>query len=71
MGAGTAVGECDNTKERTVIGTPYYLSPELYKAHNEKRHLTNYKAYKSDAYSLGLLLIEFCCFKKIEERLKD
>lgn len=27
VGAGTAVGECDNTKERTVIGTPYYLSP--------------------------------------------
>lgn len=32
VGAGTAVGECDNTKERTVIGTPYYLSPQLYQA---------------------------------------
>lgn len=27
VGAGTAVGYCDNTKEMTVIGTPYYLSP--------------------------------------------
>ena len=36
MGAGTAVGFCDHTKEMTVIGTPYYLSPELFKAYREK-----------------------------------
>ena len=27
VGAGTAVGVCDMTENRTVIGTPYYLSP--------------------------------------------
>lgn len=27
VGAGTAVGFLDHTKEMTVIGTPYYLSP--------------------------------------------
>ena len=41
----------------TVIGTPYYLSPELFKAYREKMHLVNYKAYKSDTYSLGLLFL--------------
>lgn len=71
VGAGTAVGELDHTKERTVIGTPYYLSPELYQAFLEKMHLVNYKVYKSDVYSLGLLFIEFCLFKKINERLKN
>jgi serine/threonine protein kinase len=33
IGAGTAVGFCDHTKEMTVIGTPYYLSPELFRAY--------------------------------------
>jgi serine/threonine protein kinase len=70
VGAGTAVGECENTKERTVIGTPYYLSPELYQAHTEKRNLTNYNPYKSDVYSLGLLFIEFCLYKRVDNRLK-
>ena len=32
-------------------------------------HLVNYKAYKSDTYSLGLLFLEFCCLKKISDRL--
>ena len=71
VGAGTAVGECDNTKERTVIGTPYYLSPELFLAFMDKRNLANYKAYKSDVYSLGLLFIQFCLFSKITDRMKN
>ena len=71
MGAGTAVGFCDHTKEMTVIGTPYYLSPELFKAYREKMHLVNYKAYKSDTYSLGLLFLEFCTLARFEERLKN
>jgi hypothetical protein len=33
--------------------------------------LTNYKAYKSDVYSLGLLFVEFALGKKISERLKN
>ena len=37
----------------------------------EKLNLTNYKAYKSDVYSLGLLFLEFALGKKISERLKN
>jgi hypothetical protein len=37
----------------------------------EKLNLTNYKAYKSDVYSLGLLFVEFALGKKISERLKN
>lgn len=71
VGAGTAVGFCDHTKEMTVIGTPYYLSPELFRAYREKMHLVNYKAFKSDAYSLGLLFLEFCCLERFEKRLNN
>ena len=34
-------------------------------------HLVNYKAYKSDAYSLGLLFLEFCCLERFEKRLAN
>lgn len=34
-------------------------------------HLVNYKVYKSDCYSLGLLFLEFCSLKKIEDRLNN
>lgn len=71
VGAGTAVGFCDQTKEMTVIGTPYYLSPELYRAYKQTMHLVNYKAYKSDCYSLGLLFLEFCTLRKIDDRLNN
>ena len=69
VGAGTAVNFCDYTKEMTVIGTPYYLSPELFRAYRQKMNLVNYKVYKSDTYSLGLVFLEFCSLKKMEERL--
>lgn len=65
VGAGTDVGICDNTENRTVTGTPYYLSPELFTAFKKKSHETNYKAYKSDCYSLGLVFLEFCTLKRI------
>ena len=71
VGAGTAVGICDMTENRTVIGTPFYLSPELYSAYRQKHHLTNYKVFKSDCYSLGLVFIEFCTLRRHEDRLKD
>lgn len=47
----------ENTKElaNTYIGTPYYMSPELF----------NYKpySYKSDIWSLGCVLYEICNLK--------
>ena len=66
VGAGTAVGLCDQTKEGTVIGTPFYLSPELLQAHMKHQHLTNYNPFKSDVYSLGLVILEFCCLRRPE-----
>ena len=47
----------DNEKDlaKTCIGTPYYMSPELFK----------YEPYsfKSDVWSLGCVLYEICTFK--------
>jgi len=39
----------------TVVGTPYYMSPEVY--HNKPYTL------KSDVWSLGCLLYELCTFQ--------
>ena len=46
-----------NTKEnaKTCIGTPYYLSPEIV----ENRPYS----FKSDVWSLGVLLYEMCALK--------
>ena len=43
------------SKARTVIGTPYYLSPELCE---EKPY-----NHKSDIWSLGCVLYELCTYK--------
>ena len=40
---------------QTVVGTPYYLSPEIIT--NEPYN------FKSDVWSLGVLLYEMCCLK--------
>ena len=44
----------DSTKDfaNTVIGTPYYMSPELFK---NKPY-----SYKSDVWALGCVLYEMC-----------
>ena len=46
-----------NTKgfARTVVGTPYYLSPEIL----ESKHY----GFQSDIWSLGILLYELCALK--------
>ena len=44
-----------NEKARTIVGTPYYLSPELI----EGREYTA----KTDVWSLGVILYEMCCLK--------
>ena len=44
-----------NEKAKTMVGTPYYLSPEVIEG----------KAYtaKTDIWSLGVILYELCCLK--------
>lgn len=41
--------------EESRVGTPYYLSPELWK--------TNKCTKMSDIWALGVILYELCCFK--------
>ena len=47
----------NNTKgfARTMVGTPYYLSPEIL----ESKHYS----FQSDIWSLGVLLYELCALK--------
>jgi NIMA (never in mitosis gene a)-related kinase len=40
------------SKAKTVVGTPYYLSPEIIKSEPY--------SFKSDIWSLGVLLYEMC-----------
>jgi NIMA (never in mitosis gene a)-related kinase len=42
-------------KAKTIVGTPYYLSPEIIQ--NQPY------SFKSDVWSLGVLLYEMCCLK--------
>jgi NIMA (never in mitosis gene a)-related kinase len=39
----------------TIVGTPYYLSPEIVQAQEYN--------YKTDVWSLGVILYEMCCLK--------
>jgi serine/threonine protein kinase len=63
VGVGTAVGN-DSTRTRTLMGTVNYLSPELLKAYRENKFSITYNPYKSDVYSLGLVLVYFCLLVK-------
>lgn len=40
---------------KSVVGTPYYLSPEILEARPY--------SYKSDVWAVGILLYEMCCLK--------
>lgn len=54
LGVAKYLGETNNLA-KTMVGTPYYLSPEICeeKPYNEK----------SDVWSLGCILYELCTYK--------
>jgi serine/threonine protein kinase len=47
--------ELEEEKKEERVGTPYYLSPELWKS--------NKCTKKSDIWALGVILYELCCFQ--------
>lgn len=54
LGAAKYLGET-TTLAKTIIGTPYYLSPEICEEKNYND--------KSDVWSLGCILYELCSYK--------
>ena len=53
------------TQANSLVGTLSYLSPELLKAQKEGQTTLVYNPYKSDIFSLGLLILEGLTLKKI------
>lgn len=47
----------NNTREKvkTMVGTPYYLSPEIIESKDY--------SFKTDIWSLGIILYELCALK--------
>lgn len=62
-----------DTKNRTLIGTLAFLSPELFDSYKAQKPQTIYNPYKSDVYSLGLVFLYFTTFKAVSgvERLNQ
>lgn len=54
-----------DTKNRTLIGTVAFLSPELFECYKAQKPQALYNPYKSDVYSLGLVFLLFTTFKTI------
>jgi translation initiation factor 2-alpha kinase 4 len=50
--------------QQNLSGTPLYFSPTLRKAHSEKKNTVKHDPFKSDLYSLGLILLEIYLQKK-------
>lgn len=65
------VGSCkaissENIEEATIFGTVPFLAPELLKIKTKKIISSN--AFKSDVYSLGLVLLYTITFKKFSSK---
>jgi len=61
----------DTKKNLTVAGSPKYFSPELRAAFKQKIQTTVLNPFKSDVFSLGLLLLELGTLKLPEKYKKQ
>ena len=65
-------------KELTVIGTECYFAPELREAFAQNLHKFQFDPFKSDVFSVGLLILKMATFRlpskgveKLQDQLKD
>ena len=66
IGSGVALSETSRpTQFRSVVGTPSYLSPELFALNENKARFGVYDPFKSDVYSLGLCILSLVSFETI------
>lgn len=74
LGSSTNFTNIDNIEKQTIVGTSYYMSPELRLGHlKEKgpeleRHMF-YNAFVSDVWSLGLTFLVMISLKSVEDFL--
>lgn len=54
---------------KTIGGTPGYQAPEVFKAYKKRMPKANYNAYKSDVFSLGLVLLYFSTTKQLDKQV--
>lgn len=58
LGESKQLQSCKTTVFKEVVGTPCYLSPELYEIHKYEVDLKKINFFKSDAFAMGLVLLE-------------
>ncbi|OMJ82720.1 hypothetical protein SteCoe_16484 [Stentor coeruleus] len=72
LGSSTNLNNVGSIEKQTIVGTSYYMSPELRIGHiNEKgpeleRHML-YNAFISDVWSLGLTFLVMISLKSVED----
>ena len=58
FGISTPASSGDHNILRTLVGTPKYMAPELLESFLTEKSRVIYNPYKSDCYSLGLIMLE-------------
>ena len=56
----------NKTDINTVVGTRLFLSPELYESYENQEPTSEYNPFKSDIFSLGLVIVESLTLKSIK-----
>mmetsp|Transcript_45324 Transcript_45324/g.52110 ORF Transcript_45324/g.52110 Transcript_45324/m.52110 type:complete len:369 (-) Transcript_45324:494-1600(-) len=65
LGESKAIGDQDDLA--TIRGTPRYLSPKLAYARINKERSTRHNIYKSDVFSVGLIVLEMASLMNITD----